>query len=358
MMKVSIAIIAYNHSKFIIQAVNSVLMQQVNFDYELVIGEDCSTDNTGELLVNLQKQHPNKIRLLSSEKNLGVQRNYNRTIQACQGQYIAVLDGDDYWTSPCKLQKQVDFLDSHPEFTACFHNVLIYFEDESRSHHRMRPPDQRKVVTFEDLLITKTIPTCSLMFRNGLVKEFPEWAYSVYMVDWLLNLLCARNGPIGYIDEMMATYRIHPEGLWSSMSYIQQLFADMEFLELLDVYLGLKYNRTITWAVSDRWSKIAKDLIELAIQQPTADEAMTVLEAQWRAWPAKFKLPSALKRQIKGEIYGHFATESLVKGDIATTRTCLIKAVSFDPSWLRNWGWWSMGLRSFLQQPISEKLHW
>ena len=127
MMKVSVTIITYNHEKFIRKTLDSVLMQKVNFQYEIVIGEDCSTDNTKKILLEYQNKHPGKIRLLLAENNQGLVRNFMQTYRACKGEYIATLDGDDYWISSRKLQKQVDFLDRHGDFSMCFHPVTNGF---------------------------------------------------------------------------------------------------------------------------------------------------------------------------------------------------------------------------------------
>lgn len=157
-MKVSVLMLAYNHAQYIAQAVDSVLMQQVDFDYEIVIGEDCATDNTRDILIRYQQENPEKIRLLLPEKNLGMHDNLIQTFKACHGSsYIALLEGDDYWTSPDKLQKQVDFLDAHADYTLCFHNALILHQDGSRRWWSIPgAPKQEKVLTFtlEDLLST------------------------------------------------------------------------------------------------------------------------------------------------------------------------------------------------------------
>ena len=110
-MIVSVLMLTYNHERYIEQAINSVMMQQTDFDYELVIGEDCSTDNTRKIILNIYKNCPEKIKLIISDHNVGVHQNLARTLAACQGKYIAYLDGDDYWTSPNKLHKQVNILD-------------------------------------------------------------------------------------------------------------------------------------------------------------------------------------------------------------------------------------------------------
>ena len=112
---VSISMITYNHAPFIAQAIEGVLQQKTTFPFELVIGEDCSTDNTREIVSEYHKKHPDIFRVIASDKNIGATRNSLRTLKACQGKYIAYCEGDDYWHHPYKLQKQVDYLESHQE---------------------------------------------------------------------------------------------------------------------------------------------------------------------------------------------------------------------------------------------------
>ena len=121
--KVSVLMIAYNEEQFVKQAIQSVLMQKANFEYELVIGEDCSTDRTREIVLEFQRKYPDRIRLLLAKRNLGASVNWIRTLRGCRGQYVANLDGDDYLTSAHELQKQADFLDAHPECSICFHAI-------------------------------------------------------------------------------------------------------------------------------------------------------------------------------------------------------------------------------------------
>ncbi|SRR6266446_922637 len=128
-MKPSVCLITYNHGRFITQALASALAQKTNFEFEIVIGEDCSADHTRQILVEYQHRYPNKIRLVLPENNLGANRNCARILQAYRGEYIALLEGDDYWTAPTKLQEQVDFLDSHEECAICSHAVRVFHED-------------------------------------------------------------------------------------------------------------------------------------------------------------------------------------------------------------------------------------
>jgi len=199
-MKVSVCMITYNHEKYIVQALESALMQQADFEYEIVVGEDCSTDRTRALLVGLQQQHPAKIRLLLPERNLGMMPNFIQTLKACRGRYIALLEGDDFWTDPYKLQKQVDFLDANPDFVMCFHNVEV--QDEAGNRSRANT-NQQHVVSVKDIISRAWfIMTCSIMFRNGLVK-YPRWFNRVRNGDYALQLLVSQHGLTRYLDEVM-----------------------------------------------------------------------------------------------------------------------------------------------------------
>jgi len=254
--KVSIKTLAFNHEKFIAQAIESVLMQKVNFSYELVIGEDCSTDDTRRIVRDYQKKYPGKIRPLLYERNMGRRYNMLNTIKESRGQYIALLDGDDYWTSDNKLQKQVDFLDRHPECSICFHNVKLVYEDGNSSQLFHSQP-LRPVLKLQDLIDTNFIPTCSAVFRNHLFDEFPELFDSIPFGDWPLHILNAQKGDIGYIDEVMAVYRIHPGGLWSVGGVRSREQKEerhrwtIKFYQAINEHLEFKYDKPIKRKISE-----------------------------------------------------------------------------------------------------------
>lgn len=243
-MKVSVSIVTYNHEKFIAKALDSVLMQRTTFDYEIVIGEDCSTDTTRAILLDYQKRHPGIFSLLLNDKNLGGQKNIEQTMQACRSEYVAVLDGDDYWTSPDKLQKQVDFLDSHPECSACFHDVLIIHADGDRepTHYR---PRHKTFCSVEDLLLDNVIPTSAVMFRRHLFERLPGWIGRLKMGDWPFHILNALQGRIGYIDETMGVYLVHHGGVWSMQRWQYHALAVIELFEALRIHLDRKYRGII-----------------------------------------------------------------------------------------------------------------
>jgi glycosyltransferase involved in cell wall biosynthesis len=250
--------ITYNHEKFIAQAIDSILMQKVNFDYEVIIGEDYSTDRTREIVIDFRKRYPDKIRLLLNEKNVGGRKNFIQILKASRGDYIAILEGDDYWTSPNKLQKQVDFLDSHPECAICFHSVKVLYEDGSRESWISLPSGKKEIYTLEDLLEKNLVATLSTMFRKGLFGEFPSWFHLTPVGDWPLHILNAQYGKIGYIDEVMGVYRIHANGVWSSKGLVQNLKGEIETYKFLNSHFNFRYDKFIRSKVSLRYLWIAE----------------------------------------------------------------------------------------------------
>src|SRR5256885_7265379 len=168
-MKVSVLVTTYNHERYVAQALDSVLMQKTDFEYEINIGEDCSIDRTRSIALDFQRRNPGKIRLLLPAENLGngANRIFARSFELARGKYIAILDGDDYWTSPVKLQKQVDFLDAHPECALCFHNATVIHADGNQAPWNWTPDDQKEISTLEDIWLGNFIATCSTMFREG-----------------------------------------------------------------------------------------------------------------------------------------------------------------------------------------------
>lgn len=250
--------LAYNHESFIAQAIDSVLMQQVNFEYEIVIGEDCSIDKTRDILKSYSYKYPDKFRLLLPPENLGMMKNLMQTLEACNGDYVAIVEGDDYWTSANKLQKQVDFLDSNLHLSTCFHNVQVVYEDEGIKQHpfHMQFPSYEHstvkplpISKLEDIVPGNFIQTCSVMFRNKLFGAFPPWFVTMPLGDWPLHILNAQYGNIGYIDQILAVYRVHKGGVWSSnMSKFRKIEDFKKVIYCYDTinnHFNFKYSSSI-----------------------------------------------------------------------------------------------------------------
>jgi glycosyltransferase involved in cell wall biosynthesis len=242
--KVSVAMITYNHECFIRQALNSVLTQRVNFDYEIVVGEDCSTDGTRAILMDFYRRYPERVVPILHDQNVGALRNFQTTLAACRGQYLAIVEGDDYWSCEDKLQRQVNFLDQHLDYAICFHRARI--RDETASGRTdILPPSPAGTYTIEDLIAFNLITTCTVMYRWGSVGPLPEWFLDLKLGDWPLHILVAQSGKIELMDEVMAVYRMHSGGMWTSGQAIDQKLAMMRMLKTLDRHLNFQYTDAI-----------------------------------------------------------------------------------------------------------------
>ncbi len=236
--KVSVCIITYRQEKYIGAAIEGALMQQTTFPVEILVGDDFSPDNTRAIINDYAQRYPDRIRPVLHERNLGQAGLFNtlETYKLARGEYIAAIDGDDYWTDPLKLQKQVEFMDAHPDFSACFHNALKTYEDGSPSLV-LNPPNQPPVVTLDDLIGEDEIwfmATSSVLFRN-VIREYPAWFMKSKSGDIPRYVLLAKHGPIGYLPDMMAVYRHNHMGTSNTDKY-----DDAEFLQnRIGMYEGI-----------------------------------------------------------------------------------------------------------------------
>src|SRR5437016_193335 len=170
---VSVMMISYNHEQFIGQAIDSALSQRTEFPFEIVIGDDCSQDRTPEIIQEYVRRHPDRVRCLRRPANVGMLRNFTDVFQACSGRYIAVLEGDDYWTDPNKLQIQAEAMDRHPDWALSCHRVR-FIHDHGRSESQVFPEgEQPSSYLLKDLFERSVIQTCSVMYRSGIVNLFP-----------------------------------------------------------------------------------------------------------------------------------------------------------------------------------------
>jgi glycosyltransferase involved in cell wall biosynthesis len=210
---VSVDMITYKHEAFIKQAIEGVLMQETNFEYDLIIADDCSPDNTEAIVRNIIATHPkgHTIKYFRQEKNIGMQANGMFAAQQCKGKYIAVCEGDDYWTDPLKLQKQIDFLENNLEYNLVGHHA-------TDSNSKLIGKHEKDSFSFEDIYYrTLIIPTASLVFRNNIV--FEDWITKVYGGDKAIIFLNAKKGKLKILPFLGSFYRLHSGG-------IEQLYKD------------------------------------------------------------------------------------------------------------------------------------
>ena len=282
--KVSVVMLTYRHEKFITQAIESVLMQKTDFPFELLIGEDKSPDATRRIVEAYERRHPGKIRLLAREQNLGMMRNFVDTYLRCRGTYVALLEGDDYWTCAQKLQLQADALDAHPDWVICFHTVRFVTDDGSRPSY-LFPSGRPEVSTLDDLMEQNFMQTCSLMFRNGVVRSFPDWYFSLPVGDWPLSIMMAQHGRVGYLDRVMADYRIHPGGVWAGRDPRFQLEQSLRMLGQVRQILDPERAARLA-------ARIARGYVELAGLHADAGDPSKARAALW----GQRRFASALRR--------------------------------------------------------------
>jgi glycosyltransferase involved in cell wall biosynthesis len=229
----SVVLRTYDHAHFVAQAIESVLIQETAFPFELVIGEDCSTDGTREIVTEYAERHPQLIRTVLPERNIGHGAIFEQALEATRGAFVAYLDGDDYWTSTTKLQRQVDFLEANPECPSCFHDVSFIYGDQGAPSGAVSPGLSEDRFGLEDILLSCFVPAPALVFRRAVVGLLPDWAFDVVWIDWLIHICAARLGPIGYIPATLAAYRVHRGGMFSALDRISQIEEDFPFYERL-----------------------------------------------------------------------------------------------------------------------------
>lgn len=217
---VSICMISYNHKKFIRQAIEGVLMQDTNFEYELVISDDCSPDNTGLEIQKCIDEHPNgkRIKYFQHKVNLGGLPNILFAFNECSGKYIAICEGDDYWTDVHKLQKQIDFLEANEDYSMCCHNAKVVYEDKSQNTRDFSNIYNEVDFDMATIINSWVIPTASMVIRAEFIKPLPEWVKNIYSIDFTLALLLMAKGKIKFLAESLSVYRIDLGG--SSMSAV------------------------------------------------------------------------------------------------------------------------------------------
>jgi glycosyltransferase involved in cell wall biosynthesis len=264
-MQVTVLLLTYNHEKYISQALDSVLMQETDFEYEIVILDDCSTDTTRDIVQAYRNRYPGKIRLRLAQQNEHSNRPFAEEFENAPSPYIAMLDGDDYWTSAQKLQLQLAFLESHSECVICFHNALRMYEDENRVPLLYNSADQKPISDIEDLWQYCFIAGCTPMLRKGAIGALPDWYNSLPYGDWPLFLLAAQRGKIGYIDEVLGVYRIHKAGAWSKFDNVQRLESLVSFYKTMNTNLGFRYDKIVEPLISRRKTelKLARKINEL-----------------------------------------------------------------------------------------------
>lgn len=224
----SVVMITYNHEKYIKQAIEGVLIQETDFDIELIISNDASTDKTDEIIENCIKDYQGNITIKyhNQKNNKGALQNWTWTLEQVKGKYIAICEGDDYWTDPLKLQKQVDFLEKNEEYVVC-------------SHNRIRVDQNNKIIVHNEFehFGKKNLFTQCILFKNIFPDElYFSYAKKIFNGDTFLFLYLEQFGKIGFLDFIGAAYRISDTGIWSKIDKKKQYELSRKSLEQILLY--------------------------------------------------------------------------------------------------------------------------
>jgi glycosyltransferase involved in cell wall biosynthesis len=249
---VSICCLTYNHGPYIHDAIEGFLIQKTSFPFEILIHDDASTDGTADIISEYEAKYPDIIKPIYQKENQyskGIKINATYQFPRARGKYIALCEGDDYWTDAKKLQMQVDFLESNPEFSMCFHNALVIYQDLDKSPHRFNHIEKSQEIDLETLIDDWIVPTASILFRKSILP-IPDWANQIYSGDMTLALIAYDKGKIFFINEMMSVYRklLHNKDSLSTKMGEMPIFVLEQHLllySLYNEYTGLRYDKVL-----------------------------------------------------------------------------------------------------------------
>ncbi len=257
---VSVCMITYNHELYIREAIEGVLIQKTDFPIELIIGEDSSTDNTRKIVKEYEEKYPEIIKAQYPEKNRGMMNNFLTVLQSAHGKYIALCEGDDYWTDPLKLQKQVDFLEENLEYSMCFHNAKLVYETSDKLYSAFKKIEKRDY-SGEEILKEWIIPTASVVFRKDSWKPIyhPDFLFG----DIILFLSLVENGKIRGLSEIMCIYRRHEGGVSAlSKNSIQQQKRFIKHHIAIKKSFDSKYEKIEKEILSKQYLILSKSLLK------------------------------------------------------------------------------------------------
>lgn len=260
---VSINCITYNHEDYISDAIESFLMQKTNFEFEILIGEDCSTDHTREIVEKYSRVYPEKIKIITSDKNVGWRKNSERLLEKSKGKYIAICEGDDYWLDSNKLQKQVEFMERHPECSFCFHSVRVIQENGNPTGEILGPYNKNCISSIKDIITGGGgfCSTPSILFLKSYMKDPPDFFLNAHVGDYPLQMWLADQGCVYYFNECMAAYRTGHKGSWTSRlnsgpdlkeKFIKAKESDIKILDDFNKYTNYKYSEEIEETITKR----------------------------------------------------------------------------------------------------------
>ncbi len=242
---VTVRIYTYQHGPYIRDCIEGVLAQRTTYPFECIIGEDFSTDGTREIVFEYARRFPHIIRVITADYNVGGKANVRRCAERTRGKYVALCEGDDYWISPLKLQRQIELMEASPDVSFCFHNAFIVHVNTAGTL-LYYPTAIKPRLNFAEAAQIST-PTASVLARNDVLATLPEWRDKVIWQDLLFRLWCAHQGKLAYVDAVMSVYRIHGTSMSANALRSRQTTYENEvFLyEQLDKETNYEYTAVL-----------------------------------------------------------------------------------------------------------------
>ncbi len=274
--KVSVMMLTFNQERYVDEAIRGVIHQDAQFDFELVIGDDCSSDGTVSICRRWQKMYPGKIRILENTSNEGLLKNFVRTYNNCRGEYMAICEGDDYWIDKSKLRRQVKFLDDHKEYSTCVHRVVNYYQEDGSMS--LSNGGQKSNNDILDLARVNFISNVSAVFRRGLFGELPEWILDVATYDYAIHMLNAQYGGIYYMNRCMAVYRKHGKALWSRSGAEKQYRMAMAVRKMLIGHFASTARGDVHKILLEKYEDNAVALARYFLSEGRVDAAAAVVD--------------------------------------------------------------------------------
>lgn len=293
---VSVCCATFNHRQYLQQALDGFLMQQTSFPFEVIVHDDASTDGTADIVREYALRHPSVFRPILQAENQYQRRVKIVTIMLPQarGKYIALCEGDDYWTDPLKLQKQVDALETHLEWSGCFHRAVVKRENTAEPDTYWPEDLSRDSFGVKEILERNPIMTASVMYRAGVVSEIPGWFSELAMGDWPLHLLHADWGPMGFLSDVMSVYRVHPGGVWSSLPQRKMWAAMSRAYSAFDHHFQGRYAQIIEDCRMRHVDWLCEQLEAAQVELEAAQVESAALRASWSYRIGKLVLTPAL----------------------------------------------------------------
>lgn len=247
-MKLSIILASYNQQKYLNESLEGLFIQDFPFSHEIVVADDHSEDDSLSIIESRLKKENCTYKILASEENLGISKNYQRALAECAGEYIAILEADDYWTDKQRLKKHITFLDTHPECVMSYNRITYYFEDKAE-FYVSQWTGEKDVEYFTTAQLARSnniINLSACVLRNSVVKMLPQELFKMKIADWMLGMTMGLHGPLAKLKDPMSVYRISPDGFWARMSLMEKNQKTIELINTYNEFFKFKFDKEFT----------------------------------------------------------------------------------------------------------------